>query len=110
MPSLQARKNEFDGSVNGHAAKIVLDSGADIGSVSDAFAEQAGIGKNRRQPINMLRVIGEKWVYGSTRLELTFLSQALPIAGLAVVPASFFDILLGRGVFEQMVVQIDYPN
>jgi len=100
----------FSGSVNGEPARIMLDSGASIGVVSGPFSERAGIEPDPRRPIQVAGVFGETRVYGSRPFELVLNEQKLNLADLAVVPGGNFDILLGRWIFEQVVVQIDYPN
>jgi len=100
----------FDGSVNGQTARIILDSGSNVGAISRAFGERAGIEGDPRRPMQLSGVFGETRVYGSRPFELLLNDQTLNLADLAVVPRAGFDILLGRWIFEQVVVQIDYPN
>lgn len=100
----------FSGTVNGEPARIMLDSGASIGAVSESFGTRAGIDSDPRRPIQVAGVHGETRVYGSRPFELVMNEQTIDLAGLAVVPSLSFDILLGRWIFEQVVVQIDYPK
>lgn len=100
----------FAGEVNGVPARITLDSGASIGTVSEAFSARSGIEPDPRRPIQVAGIFGETRVYGSRPFELVMNDQTINLAGLAVVPGAGFEILLGRWIFEQVVVQIDYPN
>lgn len=98
------------GSVNGQTARIMLDSGADGGMVSQAFAERAGISVNRSRSINIIGVFGEATVFPSLPFDLELGGQEVRLRDFPVTPGIGFDIILGRGMFQQGVVQIDYPN
>jgi hypothetical protein len=100
----------FSGTVNGELARITLDSGASIGAVGRDFGERVGIEADPRRPIQVAGVFDETRVYGCRPFELVMNDQTLHLADLAVVPGAGFDIMLGRWIFEQVVVQIDYPN
>jgi len=109
----------FDGSsgfvsfaaiVNGQTASVILDSGASIGAVSEGFGQRAGIEPDPRLPIQLAGIFDEHRVFGSREFELELNQQTVALQGLAVVPGGGFDIVLGRWIFEQAVVQIDYPN
>lgn len=100
----------LQGSVHGEPAQLVLDSGASAGAVSAEFAERAGIKSDRRQEFEMSGVFDNRRVPASQRFELELNDSTIPLIGLPIVPRGGFDLLLGRPIFENAVVQIDYPN
>jgi predicted aspartyl protease len=100
----------IEAAVNGEPASIILDSGADMGAVSEALSKRAGIGADRRQPIQVSGIYDQHRVFGSHEFELELNGSRIPLRGIPVVPSDQFDLLIGRWLFEQTVVQIDYPN
>jgi hypothetical protein len=100
----------IEAAVNGVPAGVILDSGADAGAISESFAERAGVEPDRRRPIQASGIFDQHRVFGSREFELEFNESSIPLSGVPVVPGSGFDLLIGRWIFEQGVVQIDYPN
>lgn len=100
----------LEGSVNGEPARIIIDSTISTSVISSAFAERAGIRKNRQVEFVMGGSLEDQRVYGSRRFELEIDGSSLKFNGLPIVPVDGFDMILGHQVFEGAVVQIDYPN
>lgn len=100
----------LQGSVHGESAQLILDSGATVGAVSAEFAERAGIESDRWQEFEISGVFDNRRVPASQRFELELNESTISLIGLPIVPRGGFDLLLGRPVFENAVVQIDYPN
>lgn len=103
---------EIEGTVNGERARIVLDSGSDLGAMSQSFADRAGISVHRGTSVtvNLAGGPGAIEAFPSEAIELELDGQNLRMQDLIVVPGINMDIILGRSVFRQTVVQIDYPN
>lgn len=100
----------LDGSVNGEPARIIIDSTVNTSVISSAFAERAGIRKNRQVEFEMGGELANQRINGSRRFEVEIDGSSLNFNGLPIVPGDGFDMILGHPVFEDAVVQIDYPN
>lgn len=100
----------FETAVNGEPARTILDSGADGNSVSAQFAARAGIREDRSRQISITGLHGERSVFLSREFRMEVGDQTIPLRGAPITPGGGYDVILGRGLFELAVVQIDYPN
>jgi len=101
---------EFVVEVNGQPARAMLDTGADGTFISRRLVERAGIGIDAVNTVRLAGIHGEREVPTTRGFELRFADISVPVHGVPISPASFFDLILGRGLFDLSVVQIDYPN
>ena len=100
----------LDVTVNGHEARATLDSGANLGAVSEGFAERVGIEADYSQELQIVGLHGGQSVYAARRFDLEMGGNVVPVTGLPLVPGDSFDVLIGRPMFDHGIVQIDYPN
>ncbi len=101
---------EFTVQVNGVPARAMLDSGAESNAISRRLAERAGISVHLGNQVSVQGIYGQRNVPVSGAFELQFGQAKAPISGALVLPASSADLILGIGLFQASVVQIDYPN
>ena len=104
------------GAVNGHPANIVLDTGAEVSIIDQAFAEQIGL--QSAGEVSVHGLAGTDQVYFARNLEFEIGNLRIRCPRVAVVDFSPFasissrvpSALLGAEVFVETVVDIDYPN
>jgi len=104
------------GTVNGHAADIVFDSGAEVSLIDVGFAERIGVEVGGRSHVTGTAGTAEGSV--AHDLEITVGNMTLRLPRAAVVDFGPFElvsgrptaVVLGAEVFMQSVVDIDYAN
>jgi len=101
---------EFTVLVNDVPARAMLDSGADGNAVSSQLVERAGIDLNLADEVRVQGIYGQEIVPTTREFELRFGHATVPIRGATVLPMPSPDLILGVGLFQASVVQIDYPN
>jgi len=101
---------EFTVRVNGVPARAMLDTGADANAISQQLVERAGVDLARAQKVRVQGVYGREVVPSTGEFELRFGEASVAMRGAVVLPASSPDLILGVGLFQTGVVQIDYPN
>lgn len=101
---------EFTVRVNGVRARAMLDSGAQSNAISRRLAERANISLNLSNQVRVTGIYGQRDVPLSGEFEIQFGQAIAPMRGALVLPVSSPDLVLGVGLFQAGVVQIDYPN
>ncbi|MDT8450274.1 MAG: retropepsin-like aspartic protease [Wenzhouxiangellaceae bacterium] len=100
----------FPVKVNDTPASAIFDTGADVSMISAALAERAGIELNQHDRIRVSGVHGRREIPSTKRFTLEFAGRSVKVNSVPALPSPVFDVVLGRGLFERAVVQIDYPN
>src|SRR6056297_2822456 len=101
---------EFTVLINDVPVRAMLDSGADGNAVSRQLVERAGIDLNLADEVRVQGIYGQEIVPTTREFELRFGHATVPIRGATVLPMPSPDLILGVGLFQASVVQIDYPN
>lgn len=97
--------------INGIESRLMLDTGANINSVSATFVAEHGGSLTSGGTMNVKGVYGteKRRMYNNINLEMwgsTFNMDNM----VALNMPGDIGLLLGTGFFEQFIVQIDYPN
>jgi hypothetical protein len=112
----KSRRIFIDGLINGHKTEIILDSGAEVTAIDSTFAKSIGLegegdltatgvsGSTQAQVVNNVSIqIGNLLATNLTVvvIDLSYISDAIghPIS-----------VIFGEEVFNEFVVDIDYPN
>lgn len=101
---------EFTVRVNDVPVRAMLDSGAEGNAISRRLVERAGIDQNLVDEVRVQGIYGREVVPTTLEFELRFGRVTVPLRGAVVLPVSSPDLILGVGLFQASVVQIDYPN
>ncbi len=102
--------------VNGLDTELLLDSGAGITTVDTSFAEQAGIVGHTE--IKAMGVGGSQKAMLANGVDIDIAGIELRNLTVAIIDLSeiteaigrSMDIVLGKEVFNRMIVDVDYPN
>jgi len=101
---------EFTVHVDGVPARAMLDSGADINAISRRLVEQAGIDLNLLDTVRVQGIYDQEIVPTAGEFDMRFGDSIVPLRDVMVLPMPSPDLILGVGLFQASVVQIDYPN
>jgi membrane-associated protease RseP (regulator of RpoE activity) len=106
----------LDGTLNGHTASFILDSGAELTAVDISYAERIGLkgqGEFAAQGTG-----GTTTVQIATAVTLTIANMTLSNLTVAIIDLGEISermgrdlpIILGEEVFHETIVDIDYPR
>jgi len=101
---------EFTVRVNDVPARAILDSGADSNAISRRLVERAGVELRPFDEVRVQGIYGLETVPTSGKFEMRFGNTIVPMRRAIVLPNAAPDLILGVGLFQASVVQIDYPN
>ncbi|RDX35575.1 hypothetical protein DZA50_06400 [Kangiella sp. HD9-110m-PIT-SAG07] len=97
--------------MNAQPAKVLLDTGASIHTLTSKMAEKANISSNHARAITLIGLNGKVKAPLSGTFDLAADGQIFSLRDIPIIQGSHsFDMILGRTFFEQSVVQVDYPN
>ncbi len=113
-----ARLIEIDGEAAGHPIRIVVDSGAQFSAIDRALAERLGLPQAMTLPMLAYGVSGEPSLTHTVRFDLALpglsvqgmRAAVLDIAALSSATGRAFQMLLGRDVLRELVLDADYPR
>ncbi|MGA0607262.1 aspartyl protease family protein [Phenylobacterium sp. VNQ135] len=114
----EARLIEIDGEVAGHPLRIVVDSGAQFSAIDATLAQSLDLPKAMTLPMLAYGVSGQPSLTHTVRLDLGLQGLAvrgmraavLDIAGLSAATGRSFQMLLGRDVLRELVLEADFPR
>ncbi|MBV34258.1 MAG: hypothetical protein CMP47_02170 [Rickettsiales bacterium] len=91
--------------INGHPAKVLLDTGASIHTLSSKIVSEANIKSNNARELKLIGLNGEVRAPLSGSFDITADGQTFTLRDIPIVKQnSSFDMILGRDFFEQSVV------
>ena len=99
----------IDAKVNQVPTKLMFDSGSSINAISAELAAQAGVAVNKSRSIAVRGAFDQTDVNLSGDFKLELGDSEVTLTGFPIMQSST-DIILGRDIFQRMIVQVDYPN
>lgn len=113
-----ARLIEVDGEVAGQPIRIVVDSGAQFSAIDRELAQRLDLPQAMTLPMLAYGVSGQPSLTHTVRLDLALQGLAvhgmraavLDIAGLSAATGRAFQMLLGRDVLRELVLEADFPR
>lgn len=100
----------IDIEIDGHPAKAILDSGASMNIISKRFIKKHGADYIQSSRVKMLGVFGEQEVDVYTKIPVNLFGLDISLNDAAVGFLGEADLLIGGGLFNNIIVQIDYPK
>lgn len=109
---------EISGEAAGHPIRIVVDSGAQFSAVDRGLAERLALPQSATLPMLAYGVSGKPSLTHTVRFDLALQglsvagmrAAALDIAGLSAATGREFQLLLGRDVLRELVLDADFPR
>lgn len=109
---------EIDGEAAGHPIRIVVDSGAQFSAIDRALAERLALPQSATLPMLAYGVSGKPTLTHTVRFDLGLQglsvrgmrAAVLDIAGLSAATGRDFQMLLGRDVLRELVLDADFPR
>lgn len=113
-----SRLIEIDGQAVGVPIRIVVDSGAQFSAIDRGLAERLDLPQPVALPMLAYGVSGQPSLTHTVRFDLAFEGLAvrgmraavLDIAGLSAATGREFQLLLGRDVLRELVLDADFPR
>jgi len=117
MPG-DTRLIEIPGQAAGVPIRIVVDSGAQFSAIDRSLAEQLDLPQSTTLPMLAYGVSGQPSLTHTVRFDLALEGLAvrgmraavLDIAGLSSATGREFQLLLGRDVLRELVLDADFPR
>lgn len=100
----------IDVEIDGRPAKAVLDSGASMNLINTDFIKDHGEDFIQSGRVRMQGVFGEETVDVYTKIPLKLFGTDIELNDAAVGNLGDADLLIGGGLFNNIIVQIDYPK
>ena len=100
----------IDVEIDGHPARAILDSGASTNMINKRFIAEHGKDYIQSGKVRMQGVFGEEIVDVYTKIPLKLFGSDVSLNDAAVGELGDADLLIGGGLFNNIVVQIDYPK
>lgn len=117
--SLPARGGliEIPVTVDGHAIRAVVDSGAQVSAIDAGLAARLALPRTLAAPILAYGVSGKPVLTHTVRLDLVVPGLTVPdlraavldLAALSAATGRDFQLLIGRDVLSHLVVEADFP-
>ena len=99
----------IDAEINDVPTKLMFDTGSSINAISASLVTQAGIAVKKSRSISVRGAFDETDINLSGDFKLKLGDVEVNLTGFPIVQSSS-DIILGRDIFQRMIVQVDYPN
>lgn len=96
--------------MDGHPAVAILDSGASMNIISKRFIKEHGEDYIQSGRVRMQGVFGEEIVDVYTKIPISLFGSDITLNDAAEGNLGDADLLIGGGLFSNIIVQIDYPN
>jgi predicted aspartyl protease len=104
--------------VNGTPIRAVVDSGAQFSAIDRGLAKRLALPRTIAAPILAYGVSGDPSLTHTVRLDLNLPGLAIPnlraaaldLAAISAVTGRDFQLLIGRDVLRQLVVEADFPR
>ncbi len=113
-----ARLIEISGEAAGHPLRIVVDSGAQFSAIDRGLAQRLALPQSATLPMLAYGVSGKPSLTHTVRFDLGLpglsvggvRAAVLDIAGLSAATGREFQLLLGRDVLRELVLDADFPR
>lgn len=113
-----ARLIEIAGEAGGAPVRIVVDSGAQFSAIDRGLAQRLGLPQSMTLPMLAYGVSGQPSLTHTVRFDLSLpglsihgmRAAVLDIAGLSAATGREFQLLLGRDVLRELVLDADFPR
>ncbi|MEW5688338.1 MAG: aspartyl protease family protein [Pseudomonadota bacterium] len=108
---------EIDVTVNGRPVRAVVDTGAQLTAIDRALADDLGLARTIAAPILAYGVSGAPSLTHTVTLDLAtpglsvpgVRAAALDLAELSGATGREFQLLIGRNVLRELILEVDFP-
>lgn len=108
---------EIEAQVNGRKVRAVVDTGAQLSAIDRTLAETLGLPRTMAAPILAYGVSGAPSLTHTVTLDLALPGLAAPrvraaaldLVGLSSAHGGAFELLIGRNILRELILEVDFP-